>query len=89
MKIAVSGTHCTGKTTLVEELHLALPGYVTVAEPYCLADIEDVDLRDQVDENLREALCGSSGFGADPVEVTGAVSERVRQVLAYIGAARS
>ena len=36
MKIAVSGSHCTGKTTLVEELHRALPAYVTVDEPYCL-----------------------------------------------------
>lgn len=36
MKIAVSGTHCTGKTTLVEELHRALPTHVVVDEPYCL-----------------------------------------------------
>lgn len=36
MRIAVSGTHCTGKTTLVAELHRTIPAHVTIAEPYCL-----------------------------------------------------
>ena len=34
MRIAVSGTHFSGKSTLVEELSSALPGYLTVEEPY-------------------------------------------------------
>lgn len=34
MKIAISGTHCSGKTTLVEELARALPTYEVVDEPY-------------------------------------------------------
>lgn len=34
MKIAVSGTHCTGKTTVVEGLRRALPTYEVVDEPY-------------------------------------------------------
>lgn len=39
MKIAVSGAHRTGKTTLIEELVRALPAYVAVDEPYyALAD---------------------------------------------------
>lgn len=36
MRIAISGTHHSGKSTLVEELSAALPGYVTVDEPYYL-----------------------------------------------------
>jgi len=34
MRIAVSGTHRTGKSTLVEELCLRLPDHATIAEPY-------------------------------------------------------
>ncbi|GJM17188.1 MAG: hypothetical protein DHS20C13_25150 [Thermodesulfobacteriota bacterium] len=34
MKIAVSGTHRTGKTTLVEKLKEALPDYVCINEAY-------------------------------------------------------
>lgn len=36
MRIAVSGAHRTGKTTLVEELARALPAYAAVDEPYYL-----------------------------------------------------
>lgn len=34
MRIAVCGTHATGKSTLVAELADALPGHVVVPEPY-------------------------------------------------------
>jgi hypothetical protein len=34
MRIAVSGTHCTGKTTLVEDFLAAHPGYAHEPEPY-------------------------------------------------------
>lgn len=34
MRIAVSGTHAMGKTTLVEALGERLPGYTIVPEPY-------------------------------------------------------
>ena len=40
MRIAVSGSHRTGKTTLIEELARALPGYGTVDEPYYLLEEE-------------------------------------------------
>jgi hypothetical protein len=40
MRIAVSGAHCTGKTTLVEELQLALPTYEAIDEPYYLLEEE-------------------------------------------------
>jgi hypothetical protein len=34
MRIAVSGAHCTGKTTLIHELHGVLPTYNSTIEPY-------------------------------------------------------
>jgi len=40
MRIAVSGAHRTGKTTLVEELARSLPNYVAVDEPYHLLEEE-------------------------------------------------
>ena len=40
MRIAVSGTHFSGKTTLVEALSEALPGYAIVEEPYYLLQEE-------------------------------------------------
>ncbi|HEX3129923.1 MAG TPA: ATP-binding protein [Thermoanaerobaculia bacterium] len=40
MRIAISGAHRTGKTTLIEELSRALPTYVVVDEPYHLLEEE-------------------------------------------------
>jgi predicted ATPase len=40
MRIAVSGAHRTGKTTLIEELSRALPAYGVVDEPYHLLEEE-------------------------------------------------
>lgn len=40
MRIAVSGAHRTGKTTLIEELSRALPAYAVVEEPYYLLEEE-------------------------------------------------
>jgi hypothetical protein len=34
MRIAISGSHRTGKSALIEELSRLLPGYATVDEPY-------------------------------------------------------
>jgi thymidylate kinase len=36
MRIAISGTHCSGKSTLAEALSEELPQYTTVEEPYQL-----------------------------------------------------
>ncbi len=44
MRIAFSGAHRTGKTTLVEELGRALPAYVVVEEPYHLLEEEGYEL---------------------------------------------
>jgi predicted ATPase len=40
MRIAISGAHRTGKTTLVEELARALPAFAAVEEPYYLLEEE-------------------------------------------------
>jgi len=40
MRITISGTHFSGKSTLVEALSEALPQYTTVEEPYCLLQEE-------------------------------------------------
>lgn len=44
MRIAVSGAHRTGKTTLIEELSRALPAYAVVDEPYYLLEEEGHEL---------------------------------------------
>lgn len=40
MRIAVSGAHRTGKTTLIEELSRALPAYAVMDEPFHLLEEE-------------------------------------------------
>jgi len=66
MRIAISGTHYSGKTTLVEALSEALPQYLIVEEPYALLaeegevfsdppSLEDFELQlDRSVENLDE-----------------------------------
>jgi AAA domain len=46
MRIGVSGTHGTGKTTLVEELCAHLPGHVAADEPYALLEEEGYEFAD-------------------------------------------
>jgi predicted ATPase len=43
MRVAISGTHRTGKSTLVSELSRLLPAYTTVDEPYHLMEEEGYD----------------------------------------------
>jgi hypothetical protein len=43
MRIGISGTHGTGKTTLAEALSAHLPGHVTADEPYYLLEEEGYD----------------------------------------------
>jgi predicted ATPase len=46
MKIAVTGSHRVGKSTLVEELSSSLPGTRTVDEPYRLLEDEGHEVAD-------------------------------------------
>jgi predicted ATPase len=43
MRIAISGSHRTGKTTLIEELSRTLPSYGVVDEPFYLLEEEGYD----------------------------------------------
>lgn len=43
MRIAVSGTHYSGKSTLIEDLMEILPNYISVEEPYHLMEEEGYD----------------------------------------------
>ena len=80
MRIAISGTHHSGKTTLIEELSSVLPGYLTVDEPYHLLaeegyesaempSVEDFEL--QLQRSI-ECLSGSEPdviFDRCPVDI--------------------
>ena len=46
MRVAFSGTHRTGKTTLIEAVHARLPGYDSVMEPYRLLEDEGYEFSD-------------------------------------------
>jgi uridine kinase len=43
VRIAISGAHCVGKTTLAEALAAALPHHDFIAEPYFLLEEEGYD----------------------------------------------
>lgn len=75
MRIAVSGTHFSGKSTLVEELAAALPGYLTVDEPYYLLVEEghELDFELQLERSI-ELLSGDEPdviFDRCPVDMLG------------------
>ena len=80
MKIAVTGSHNTGKTTLVGELHDLLPNYSIVDEPYYLLEegghvfpempgIEDFEL--QLERSIRclEDCDGDTIFDRCPLDL--------------------
>lgn len=57
MRIAVTGTHGSGKTTLVEDFVAATPGYESVPEPYWLLAQQGVVFADGPDvAGLEEQL---------------------------------
>ena len=82
MRIAISGTHFSGKSTLVEGLSEALPRYTTVEEPYYLLQeegyefaelpaIEDFELQlERSIENL-DALESNVIFDRCPADILG------------------
>jgi len=82
MRIAISGTHFSGKTTLVEALSEVLPQYATIEEPYhLLAEeghefaelpaIEDFELMlERSIENLDESSQNSI-FDRCPADILG------------------
>ena len=46
MRIAISGSHRTGKSTLLAELSAALPKYMVVEEPYEILAEDGYEFRD-------------------------------------------
>jgi len=82
MRIAISGTHFSGKSSLVEALSEALPQYATVEEPYNqlqdegyefaeLPAIEDFELQlERSIENLNESMPNVI-FDRCPVDILG------------------
>lgn len=93
MRIAISGTHFSGKTTLVEALSEALPHYTAIEEPYVLlveeghlfADppsLEDFELQleramENLDESGRDVL-----FDRCPADILGYILAH-RDVAAF------
>ena len=55
MRIAVSGSHHVGKSTLVDSVAEALPGYTTVEEPYYLLEEEGYESADPPSQEDFEA----------------------------------
>ncbi|MBV8988785.1 MAG: ATP-binding protein [Solirubrobacterales bacterium] len=55
MRIAFSGAHRVGKTTLIERVAEALPGYALVPEPYHLLEEDGYDFADPPSEEDFEA----------------------------------
>jgi hypothetical protein len=75
VRIAVSGTHFSGKSTLVEELSSVLPGYLTVEEPYYLLMEEghEFDFELQLERSI-ELLSGNEPdviFDRCPIDMLG------------------
>ncbi|MCB5167472.1 ATP-binding protein [Streptomyces bambusae] len=91
MRIGVSGTHGTGKTTLVHELCALLPGHEAVEEPYLLlaedgydfADPPSVeDYRVQLETSLRllRSSAGDVVFDRTPVDFLAYLAAHGRDV---------
>ena len=82
MRIAISGTHFSGKSTLVEALSEALPEYTTVEEPYSLLQeegyefaelpsLEDFELQLERSIELLDENASNIIFDRCPVDILG------------------
>jgi predicted ATPase len=70
MRIAVCGTHGTGKTTLVDALSPHLPGYEVIDEPYRQLEDDGEDFAerptaDDYERQLVRAIASLEGSAAD------------------------
>ena len=86
MRIGISGTHGTGKTTLAEALSAHLPGHITAAEPYYLLEEEgyEFDFPPSPDD-YRALLARSLRCLSDPPRLPGIVFDRTPlDYLAYL-----
>jgi hypothetical protein len=86
MRIGISGTHGTGKTTLAETLCAHLPGHVTADEPYYLLEEEgyEFDFPPSADD-YRALLARSLRCLSDLPPLPGIVFDRTPlDYLAYL-----
>lgn len=88
MRVAISGTHGTGKTTLVEALCGHLPGHVAADEPYYLLEEEGYEFQFPPSlEDYRALLACSVRSLCSPRSPSGAVFDRTPlDYLAYMAA---
>ena len=88
MRVGISGTHGTGKTTLAEALCARLPGHVTADEPYYLLEEEGYEFGFPPSlEDYRALLARSVRSLASPPMQPGVVFDRTPlDYLAYMSA---
>ncbi|XVV08404.1 ATP/GTP-binding protein [Actinoplanes sp. CA-131856] len=88
MRVAISGTHGTGKTTLAEALCTRLPGHVMVEEPYYLLAEQgyDCDFPPSAEDYRAMIACSVRSLLAPP-SPSGTVFDRSPlDYLAYVAA---
>jgi hypothetical protein len=89
MRIGISGTHGTGKTTLAEGLCARLPGHVVADEPYYLLEEEGYEFGFPPSvEDYRAMLARSVRSMTPPSFLGGVIFDRTPlDYLAYLAAA--
>jgi hypothetical protein len=88
MRVGISGTHGTGKTTLVEALCAHLPGHVAADEPYYLLEEEGYEFQFPPSlEDYRALLACSVRSLCSPPSPSGTIFDRTPlDYLAYLTA---
>ncbi|MFC5002291.1 ATP-binding protein [Dactylosporangium cerinum] len=89
MRVGISGTHGTGKTTLVEALCAQLPGHVAADEPYYLLEEEGYEFQfPPALEDYRALLARSVRSLCSPPSRPDVIFDRTPlDYLAYMAAA--
>jgi AAA domain-containing protein len=89
MRVGISGTHGTGKTTLAQELCLSLPGHLVADEAYYLLEEEGYEFGFPPSlEDYRALLARSVQSLSSPPLLPGVVFDRTPlDYLAYLAAA--
>jgi hypothetical protein len=88
MRIGISGTHGTGKTTLAEALCTHLPGHITADEPYYLLEEEGYEFGfPTTPDDYRAMFARSLRSLTEPSPLPGIVFDRTPlDYLAYLAA---
>jgi hypothetical protein len=88
MRVGISGTHGTGKTTLAQALCACLPGHVTADEPYYLLEEEGYEFEfPPSSEDYRALLARSVQSLTAPPQLPGVIFDRTPlDYLAYLAA---